>query len=210
MAPDQDKGILLSMRPEYVAKRVGLFFVCVWVAATLNFFLPRVATGRAARGVSGSIWDQYVSYVGNCLRLDFGYSSSNYPTRVNDLIATALPWTLALLITATLLAWVLGCLLGGLLAWPGSPSVLRLVGSPFLALQALPYYLFGLLLMCLFVFRLEWLPLMGRYTAGTAECAAAPGDSVGTVSGSDHLWSCSGGAGIRVSRHRPAANAQHS
>ena len=152
------------MRLDYVGKRVGLFSVCVWVAATVNFLLPRVEAGRGQRG--GPLWDQYLSYVGNCFRLDFGYSSSNYPMRVNDLIASALPWTLALLVTATVLAWVLGLLLGGLLAWPGSPSLFRVMGLPLLALQGLPYYLFGLLLMWLFVFRLEWFPLMGGYTAG--------------------------------------------
>ena len=154
------------MRLNYIARRVGFFIICVWLAATVNFLLPRAEPGRGARGV-GPIWDSYLSYVGSCLRLDFGYSSSNYPMRVNDLIATALPWTVALLGTATLLAFVFGCLLGGLLAWPWAPSVFRIVGPPFLALQALPYYLFGLLLMWLFVFRLEWLPLMGGYTAGT-------------------------------------------
>src|SRR5438128_1833913 len=153
------------MRLDYVAKRVTLFIASVWVAATVNFVLPRVEPGRVGRGGLG--WDQYLSYLGDCLRLDFGYSSSNYPTRVNDLIAAALPWTLALLVTATLLAWVLGCLLGGLLAWPGSPAFLRAVGPPILALQALPYYLFGLLLMSIFVFRFKLLPLMGGYTAGT-------------------------------------------
>jgi peptide/nickel transport system permease protein len=153
------------MRLEYVAKRVALFFACVWVAATVNFLLPRLDAGRAARG--GPLWDQYLSYVGRCLRLDFGYSSSNYPTPVNDLIAAALPWTLALLGTATVLAFALGCLLGGLLAWPGSPRFLRVLAPPIFALQALPYYVFGLLLMWVFVFRLKWFPLMGGYTEGS-------------------------------------------
>jgi peptide/nickel transport system permease protein len=142
------------MRLDYVAKRIGMFFVCVWVAATVIFLLPRVETGRATLQ-SGQLWEQYLSYVGDCAHLDFGYSSSSYPTRVNDLIATALPWTLALLVT------------GALLAWPRSPSFVRLIGPPALALQALPYYLFGLLLMWVFVFRLALFPLMGGYSGGT-------------------------------------------
>jgi peptide/nickel transport system permease protein len=154
------------MRPDYVIKRIGGFLVCVWVAATVNFILPRVESGRASVQ-GGQLWEQYLSYLSNCLRLDFGYSSSAYPTRVNDLIATALPWTVALLVTASLIAWVLGCLLGAVLAWPRSPSFVRLIGPSILALQALPYYLFGLLLMWVFVFRLELFPLMGGYSAGT-------------------------------------------
>ena len=154
------------MRKEYVVKRIGVFCVCVWVAATVNFLLPRVEPGRGSVQ-GGQLWQQYLSYLGDCLRLDFGYSSSNYPTRVNELIATALPWTVALLVTASVIAWVLGCLFGALLAWPRTPAFLRVIGSPILALQALPYYLFGLLLMSVFVFWLRLFPLMGGYSAGT-------------------------------------------
>jgi len=50
-----------------------------------------------------------VTCVTNAVRLDFGYSSSAYPTRVNDLMAAALPGTVALMGTA--IAWRLGCLL---------------------------------------------------------------------------------------------------
>jgi peptide/nickel transport system permease protein len=140
--------------------------MCVWAAATVNFALPRIESGRgAAQG--GQLWEQYLSYLSDCARLDFGYSSSSYPTRVNDMIAAALPWTVALLVTASLIAWVLGCLLGALLAWPRSPAFVRLIGPPILALQALPYYLFGLLLMSVFVFHFRLFPLMGGYSAGT-------------------------------------------
>ena len=96
------------MRLGYVLRRLALFVVCVWVAATVNFVLPRMEAGR------GVLWEQYLNYLRDCLQFDFGYSSSNYPTRVNDLIAAALPWTVALLVTATVIAWVLGCLLGAL------------------------------------------------------------------------------------------------
>ena len=30
------------MTLEYVAKRIGIFFLIVWLAATVNFFLPRL------------------------------------------------------------------------------------------------------------------------------------------------------------------------
>jgi peptide/nickel transport system permease protein len=154
---------------EYVARRIGLFVVCVWLAASVNFLLPRVAPGRgrASANAAGELWQQYLLYLSNCLRLDFGYSSSAYPTRVNDLIASALPWTMALLLTATLSAWVLGCLLGAILAWPRAPLVLRLIGPPIMALQSIPYYLFGLMLMFVFVFHLHWFPLTGGYSGGT-------------------------------------------
>jgi len=156
------------MRLDYVAKRIGLFVLCVWLAASVNFVLPHLKPSRGA-GVSmgGELWQQYLSYLTNSVRLDFGTSSMYYPEQVSDIIATALPWTVAMLGTASLMAWVLGCLLGAVLAWPGAPMLVRLIGPPILALQALPYYLFGLLLMFLFVFRLNVFPLMGGYSGGT-------------------------------------------
>ena len=59
---------------------------------------------RAVRRRSGS-----ASCVG-----DFGPSLSAFPTPVSVLISRALPWTVGLLLVSTLLAWVLGNLLGGL------------------------------------------------------------------------------------------------
>jgi peptide/nickel transport system permease protein len=159
------------MRLEYVAKRLGLFIGCVWVASSVNFILPRVQSGRGpgsgAVTLGGELWQQYLTYLGSAIRLDFGYSSAFYPSEVHDVIATALPWTLAMLGTASLVAWVLGCLLGAVLAWPRSPLIVRLIGPPIMALQTLPYYLFGLLLMSLFVFHLHIFPLMGGYSGGT-------------------------------------------
>jgi peptide/nickel transport system permease protein len=159
------------MRLEYVAKRIGLFIACVWVASSVNFILPRVEPGRGpGRAVTlgaGALWQQYLTYLGNSVRLDFGYSSAFYPQQVNDMIAIALPWTVALIGTASLIAWVLGCLLGAVLAWPRAPLLVRLIGPPIMALQTLPYYLFGLLLMSLFVFQLHVFPLMGGYSGGT-------------------------------------------
>jgi peptide/nickel transport system permease protein len=159
------------MRLEYVAKRIGGFVLCVWSAASVNFLLPRFEPGRgtggAGGGFSGDLWQQYLTYLSNAVHLDFGYSSAFYPNRVNDMIGTALPWTVALLVTASLMAWVLGCLLGAMLAWPRASLLVRLIGPPIMALQALPYYLFALLLMWLFAFRLHVFPLVGGYTEGT-------------------------------------------
>ena len=31
------------MQPAYVARRFGIFLLIVWLAATLNFFLPRLS-----------------------------------------------------------------------------------------------------------------------------------------------------------------------
>jgi peptide/nickel transport system permease protein len=52
------------------------------------------------------------------MRLDFNYSVSNYPRTVASMLSDALPWTIGLLLTTTLLAFAIGTLFGAILGWP--------------------------------------------------------------------------------------------
>jgi peptide/nickel transport system permease protein len=183
------------MRLEYVIRRLLLFVVVVWVAATLNFFLPRISGGDPVRtklmeqaaaggniqsglqqmveeyqrkfGLDRPLWRQYLSYLGQVARLDFGYSIAGYPQTVYGILSRALPWTVGLLLTTTILAFLLGTLLGALLAWPRAPQFIQVLFPPLLTLSAIPFFLLGLLLIYIFAFKLPWLPLSGGYRAGT-------------------------------------------
>src|SRR5919108_883848 len=184
------------MRLDYVVKRFGLLLLIVWLAATLNFFLPRlggqtpirekllqqalqggyvqaglqemVRSYEAKFGLDKPLWQQYLNYLRDLARFDFNYSISNYPKTVRQMMAEALPWTIGLLGVTTLLAFALGTLLGALLAWPRAPAVLvNVLLPPLLTLSAIPYYLLGLILLWLFAFQAKWFPIFGGYTPGT-------------------------------------------
>ena len=60
-------------------------------------------------GLEGSWLDQYGAFWVRLAQGDLGVSFFQFPTPVLRLILTALPWTVGLLLTTTLLAWV--CLL---------------------------------------------------------------------------------------------------
>ena len=180
---------------DYVAKRFGMFLLIVWVAATVNFFLPRLggqnpvraalaaqaASGGAAQsgmedmiaeydkkfGLNEPLWKQYLTYAGDVLRLDFNYSIASYPQTVVYMIGRALPWTLGLLLTTTIISWVIGGLLGAFMGWPRSPRFLQYLMPPLLSLNAIPFFLLGLLLIYFLAFRLRLFPLSGGYTPGT-------------------------------------------
>ncbi|MGN6033562.1 MAG: ABC transporter permease [Thermomicrobiales bacterium] len=183
------------MNLKYVVQRIGLFFVVVWGAATLNFFLPRLAPGDPVRsrlfammtqggfqqsgveemvkayqakfGLDQPLWKQYLNYLWDTVHFDFGYSLSFYPNRALDLIMRALPWTIGLLTVTTILSFAIGTILGALIAWPKSPKILEWFLAPMLTLAAIPYYLLALILVYVFAFSLKWFPLSGGYQAGT-------------------------------------------
>ncbi len=182
------------MQAAYIARRFGVFLLIIWLAATLNFFLPRLsgqdpvhnkllqqaALGGYVQagieemtreyeqrfGLDKPLWRQYLTYLHDVSRLDFNYSIANYPRTVRELIADALPWTLGLLGTTTLLSFVIGTLLGALLAWPRAPRWMRWLMPPLWALHAIPFFLLGLILTYILAFQIPLLPIFGGYSAG--------------------------------------------
>jgi peptide/nickel transport system permease protein len=105
-------------------------------------------------GLDKPLWQQYLTYMWDTLHLDFGFSMANYPRRVNDIMAEALPWTIGLLGISTAIAFSLGIFVGGILAWPKTPGfVVNVLLPPFLTLSAVPYYMLGLVLLWFFSFQ---------------------------------------------------------
>lgn len=177
-----------------LAKRLGFLVLVIWAASTIVFFVPRLSPRNAVRerfaelarsggfspgdletiianmnqqfGLDKPLLEQYWGYLGNIIRLDFGYSLNRYPSTVTDLIAQALPWTFGLLLVTTILSFVIGNLLGALSAWPRAPRWVRSVATPFVLLTGVPPVIMGVLLLFFIGFRLKWLPLGGAYSVG--------------------------------------------
>lgn len=183
------------MRIGYVLRRLLFFLIIVWLAATVNFFLPRLSGQDPIRdklmfeatiggsvqagleeiirvyeekfGLDKPIYVQYFNYLGDLVRWDFNYSIAHYPNRVIDMLLDALPWTLGLLGVSFVLSFLLGTFLGALFGWPRAPRVIQWLFPPLITLHAIPYYLLGLVLLYIFSFAVHWLPSGGGYTRGT-------------------------------------------
>ena len=89
------------------------------------------------------------------------------PRPSSYIIGRALPWTLGLLMTTTSSPGSSGALLGAFMGWPRSPKFLSFLMPPLLSLNAIPFFLLGLVLVYFFAFRLRLFPLSGGYTPGT-------------------------------------------
>jgi len=116
---------------------------------------------RAQFGLDKPLGEQYVAYLAQLAQLNLGYSIPNFPTSVTDLILRALPWTLGLLLTTTVIAFALGTLLGAVMAWRRTSRVGQLALPMFMLLSAVPYYLLALALLYVFAYTLHWLPTGG-------------------------------------------------
>ncbi|MCE7989735.1 MAG: ABC transporter permease [Caldilinea sp. CFX5] len=182
------------MSVSYIVRRFLIFLVVVWAAATFNFLLPRLGGQNPIReklvsqaalsgavqagleemikefetkfGLDRPLWQQYLTYLSDMSRFDFNYSIANYPRRVIEMIGDGLPWSVTLLLVTTILGFIIGNVLGALLAWPGAPSFLKYVMPPILMMSAIPYFLLGLILVYIFGFYLSLVPMYGGYSIG--------------------------------------------
>lgn len=181
----------------YLIPRLFSYILVIWLGITVVFLIPRItpndpvmamigilrARGATLEpgamdgiirdltemyGLGGSWIDQYWAFWGRLFRGDFGVSFYNFPTRVNQLIATALPWTLALLLSTTLISWILGNLIGGLAGYYSRKSWSRIMDAIAMVIRPLPYYIFSFALLLLFASTLvfRWFPVTGGASLG--------------------------------------------
>lgn len=184
------------MTKKYLAKRLLIFFITILIAATINFFVPRLTPqdpiaaliGKMASkgmllsdsqsvvemyrqkfGMDRPLIVQYLRYIYNVIfRFDFGYSLSYYPSAVLPIILSAIPWTLGLLAVANLLAFIIGNLLGALCVWGKTPKAVRGFVYFLMPFSTIPYYILALLLMYLLAILNPIFPISGSTTVGSA------------------------------------------
>lgn len=105
---------------------------------------------------------QYWQYLVRLVHGDLGVSVTYYPARVSDVIATSLPWTIALVGISTILAASIGVALGMIAGWRPGTWLDSLVPATTL-LAAVPYFWLALILVYLLSRVLGWLPGQGGY-----------------------------------------------
>jgi oligopeptide transport system permease protein len=113
---------------KYILKRVAAAIVTLLVLVTIVFFLVRLIPGdpftsakmtdevaanmNAYYGFDQPLWKQYVTYMGNLLHGNFGYSMKYTNKTVNYIIGQTFPFSADLGIRALCLAVSLGLVLG--------------------------------------------------------------------------------------------------
>ena len=173
-----------------VADRLGHLLLVLWAVATLTFLLFRLMPGdptlnflsptftdetRAALlksfGLDKPLWEQYLIYLGQLLRGDFGRSFLQ-DAPVSDVLWAALPNTVILTLVSLCIAYAFGIIAGAFLAFRRGALVEATAIPAALATRAAPEFWLGMLVLALFAFQLGWFPTGG---------AVSPGGSLGSL-----------------------------
>jgi len=117
-------------------------------------------------GLEGGMFQQYFAFWGRLLRGDFGPSLFQFPTPVMELIMNSLPWTAGLLITTTLISWIIGNILGALAGYFKNKGWAKTLDNIAMVVRPMPYYIFALLLLIVFAYLIPIFPSAGGYSVG--------------------------------------------
>jgi peptide/nickel transport system permease protein len=173
-----------------------MWLLTILIGTTLIFLIPRLAPGdpvaamvgrmsaqsgfvensaqiieawRARFGLDQPLPVQYVTYLYNSLRFDLGYSLASFPSRVDEMVLNALPWTIGLLSVATVLSFIIGNTIGALMAWDRTPGIIKTLLPVTLTFTSIPFFMLGILLIYVFAFGLRWLPPSGAFGRGLTQ-----------------------------------------
>ena len=173
----------------YFLNKGAWFLVTLVSAFILNFILPRLMPGdpvaaivaRMAQSQTNTagvqaIYEQYTElfgtnkpmieqffiYVKNVFHGDFGFSFSQYPRPVVDVIKSSVLWTIGLQFPAIIVGWLIGNTLGALAAYTrkGFDKVLMPVS---IFVSNFPAFGMAVILLVIFGVGLNWFPTSGGY-----------------------------------------------
>jgi peptide/nickel transport system permease protein len=174
---------------KYFSKKILWFFITLIIAILLNFILPRLMPGdpvamitaKSAQGMSDvsavkNIYDsyakefgtnkpmyiQFIIYFKNAFTGNLGFSFSQYPRPVSDIIAYAIGWTLSLQLPAIIVGWLIGNVLGALAAYirKGFDKVLMPLS---LLASSVPAFGMAVILLVVFAIKFKIAPISGGY-----------------------------------------------
>ena len=180
----------------YLIPRLIQYFLVIFLGITAVFLIPRLSPSDPVKrtiaqlnsmgsyldpgtmdefindltemyGLEGSMFDQYIAFWKRLFHGDFGLSFFQFPTPVNELIAQALPWTLGLLLTTTIINWTLGNIIGGLAGYYSRAPWSRTLDTVAMVIRPQPYYIFAFSMLILFTFVFRWFPVSGGAAIGS-------------------------------------------
>lgn len=160
---------------KYIAKRIGVSVIMLYLLVTISFFMVKLIPGSpftsekmqagnkaaiyAYYGLDRPVHEQYFTYMKNLLQGDLGISYKIRSISVNQIIASAFPYSLDLGLRAIGFALTMGLLLGVIAAYQRGKAmdtftmVLAIIGT------SVPSFIVGFFIQYIFAVKLKWFPV---------------------------------------------------
>ena len=175
----------------YYLKRTGRAVLTIWVVITLTFGMIRLLPGgpltqiRAKlirQGIPADqvnelvsvyqnvqpnqpVYVQYFDYLLSFLQGDLGQSMT-YDRTVTSIISEALPWTIFVMVTATIIMFAIGITVGALQAYKEGTTFDSVASVASILLSSLPFYILGIVLVYVLGYQLNLFPTGGQVGSG--------------------------------------------
>ncbi len=181
---------------KYILQRGLLAILVIWIGLTIAFVLSRLMPFNAAElfvnrllsqgstltgeeieklkrqllqlyGLDKPVFEQYLIFLRNYLITgEMGPSFAFFPTSAKDVIAKALPWSLTLLLLASVISWLIGNAVGALAALTKHRRISSVLENVAIAFQPIPFAVLAISFLVFYVLVLK-LPIpSGGYVAG--------------------------------------------
>ncbi len=167
---------------KFVLRRILSGILTVLIVFTMNFLLVKSAPGDPIRSLMGKetddpalraaleekwglnrpLHEQYFNYLENALRGDLG-TSITYNRPVDQMIKERVAATLLLGLTALIIAFIVGTILGIFCARHDGSFLDSILSTSSYAADAMPSFWLGLMLIIIFATKLNLLPSHGMY-----------------------------------------------
>ncbi len=175
----------------WIVRRVALAFLTIFVAITISFFVIKAMPGDPIEALTqafmrqfymsyeeahrlalaaapfvpkGPLWEQYIDYITKFFRGDLGVSISfSTGEKVAKILADAIPWTVLVVATSLVISFVIGILIGMVMAYKHGSKLDSSLIVAFSILRSIPEYIVAILLLWIFAFQLGFFPTGGRY-----------------------------------------------
>ena len=179
----------MSLLKEYILPRILQWLLVIFIGVTVTFLIPRLspvnpvdqALGRLTTfqslspeatlalreslqdlyGLNGTLFDQYINFWKRVLQGDLGPSFTSFPMTVNAIIRNSIGWTIGLLGTSVILAWLLGLILGSLAGNFPNRWWSKVVENGLVTIYPVPYYILAFVLLMLLTYYFPIFPLVG-------------------------------------------------
>ena len=169
----------------YFLRKSAIYLLTFFVAVSIDFAIPRLMPGNPidsligrlqadstasqelhgffteSFGLDEPLWKQYLTFWRGLFHGDLGPSIAYVGSSVTELIWTAIPYTLALLVPAIVLSYIAGNRVGAMAA--RRKMLDNTVLPVAYVLTAMPYMWLALILAYVLAFRLQIFPVSGAY-----------------------------------------------